>query len=98
MPYITSQKNSENPVKIYYEDWGKGEPVVLIHGWPVSHEMWEYQLTRLPEEGFRCIAYDRRGFGRSDKPWGGYDYTTLAEDLRAVFDGWGRSSPVLQPL
>ncbi len=86
MPYITSKKNSEAPVKIYYEDLGKGEPVVLIHGWPVSHEMWEYQLTRLPEEGFRCIAYDRRGFGKSDRPWNGYDYTTLAKDLRALLE------------
>jgi pimeloyl-ACP methyl ester carboxylesterase len=81
MPYITSQKNSQNPVRIFYEDLGTGDPIVLIHGWPVSHEMWEYQITRLVEEGFRCIAYDRRGFGKSDRPWNGYDYTTLAEDL-----------------
>jgi non-heme chloroperoxidase len=86
MPYIQSGKETGKPVNIYYEDWGKGKPVVLIHGWPVSHEMWEYQLTELPQHDIRCIAYDRRGFGKSDKPWGDYDYTTLANDLRALLE------------
>jgi non-heme chloroperoxidase len=86
MPYIKSGKDSGKPVKIYYEDWGSGKPVVLIHGWPVSHEMWEYQLTELPKNGIRCIAYDRRGFGQSDKPWDGYDYTSMANDLKALLD------------
>lgn len=60
--------------------------VVLIHGWPLSHEMWEYQMTELPKQGIRCIAYDRRGFGKSSKPWGGYDYDTLADDLNALLE------------
>jgi non-heme chloroperoxidase len=85
MPYLKSQKDPQ-AVNIYYEDWGTGKPVVLIHGWPVSHEMWEYQMTILPRHGFRCIAYDRRGFGKSDKPWNGYDYTTLAGDLNALLE------------
>jgi non-heme chloroperoxidase len=86
MPFITSKFNPAEPVNIYYEDWGKGQPIVLIHGWPVSHEMWEYQMTELPSRGFRCIAYDRRGFGRSDKPWSGYDYGSLAGDLKALLE------------
>ncbi|RAJ92088.1 pimeloyl-ACP methyl ester carboxylesterase [Larkinella arboricola] len=74
------------PVNLFYQDWGTGNPVVLIHGWPLSHEMWEYQMTELPRHGLRCIAYDRRGFGKSSKPWDGYDYDTLAADLKAVLD------------
>lgn len=86
MPYIQSEKNTIRPVNIYYEDYGKGEPIVLIHGWPVDHRMWEYQLNELPKHNIRVIAYDRRGFGQSDKPWDGYDYTTLANDLKAVLE------------
>src|ERR1700759_2286901 len=86
MPYIESRQESGNAVKIYYEEYGKGKPVVLIHGWPVSHEMWEYQLNELPMHGLRCIAYDRRGFGKSDRPYNGYDYTTMADDLRALLE------------
>lgn len=86
MPYITSSATSETPVNIFYQDWGNGNPVILIHGWPVSHEMWEYQMNELPKNGIRVIAYDRRGFGKSDKPWGGYDYDTLAGDLKALID------------
>jgi len=86
MPYIQSQKNSSSPVNIYYEEYGKGKPVVFIHGWPVSHDMWEYQLDELSLYGMRCIAYDRRGFGRSDRPAEGYDYTTMADDLKALLD------------
>lgn len=85
MSYVHS-KESSSPANIFYEDWGHGKPVVLIHGWPLSHEMWEYQLTELPKHGVRCIAYDRRGFGKSSKPWSGYDYNTLAGDLKAVLD------------
>ena len=84
MPYITSTAANHKPVKIYYEDWGTGKPVILIHGWPVDHSMWEYQMTHLASMGLRCIAYDRRGFGKSDKPWDGYDYSTMAEDLREL--------------
>lgn len=71
---------------IFYEDTGTGKPLVLIHGWPLSSAMWEYQLNVLPERGIRCIAYDRRGFGRSDHPAHGYDYDTLASDLNDVLE------------
>ena len=66
---------------IHYQDLGKGQPVVLIHGWPLSHRMWESQINALTAAGYRCIAYDRRGFGDSGKPAGGYDYDTFASDL-----------------
>lgn len=87
MSYIKSgQTQSGEKVKIYYQDLGEGPPVVLIHGWPLSHEMWEYQLNTLIEGGFRVIAYDRRGFGKSSKPWNGYDYDSLTQDLKALIE------------
>jgi len=86
MPYIKSVQNNEQPVNIYYEDYGKGLPVVFIHGWPLSGTMWEYQVTQLPQHGLRCITYDRRGFGKSDRPFSCYDYHTLASDLKALLD------------
>lgn len=84
MPYIKRNPQDNNSVNIFYEDLGSGKPVVLIHGWPVSHEMWEYQVATIVNNGFRCIAYDRRGFGQSDKPWTSYDYDTLASDLNEL--------------
>lgn len=86
MKFIKSQNPDGTPVNLYYEDWGSGNPVVFIHGWPLDHQMWEHQMRVLPEMGLRCIAYDRRGFGKSDKPWSGYDYDTFADDLKAVLD------------
>lgn len=66
---------------LHYVDVGSGRPVVLIHGWPLSHRMWEHQITTLADAGYRVIAYDRRGFGNSGKPSGGYDYDSFASDL-----------------
>lgn len=86
MAFIESKNGSSAPVKIFYQDLGEGKPVVLIHGWPLNSESWEYQLNELPAHGLRVIAYDRRGFGKSDKPWGNYDYNTLASDLKALLD------------
>lgn len=71
---------------LFYKDWGAGKPVVLVHGWPLNADMWEYQAPFLAENGCRVIAYDRRGFGRSGQPWSGYDYDTMADDLAALFD------------
>ena len=82
MPFIETADNTP----LYYTDWGTGRPVVLIHGWPLNADMWEYQASFLVEHGFRVIAYDRRGFGRSGKPWSGYDYDTLADDLAVIMD------------
>lgn len=76
-----------NPVRLYVEDsGGRGRPVVLIHGWPLSSAAWQAQLGPLREAGYRVIAYDRRGFGRSDKPAAGYDCDHLADDLASVLD------------
>lgn len=83
MPFITNKKGKE-PVDIFYEDYGKGQPVILIHGWPLSHRAWEGQISDIVDAGFRCIAYDRRGFGLSSFPWGNYDYSALASDLQAI--------------
>lgn len=75
-----------NSVNLFYTDLGRGKPVVFIHGWPLNHVMWEYQLAELPKHNLRCIAYDRRGFGMSDYPWEKYDYDTFADDLKALLD------------
>jgi pimeloyl-ACP methyl ester carboxylesterase len=80
MPYFKT--TAEPSTDIYFEDsGGSGQPVVLIHGWPLSHRMWESQINALTAAGYRCIAYDRRGFGESGRPNGGYDYDTFASDL-----------------
>lgn len=86
MPYTTTNDTGRTDVKIFYQDVGEGDPVVLIHGWPLSHRMWEQQVDALVEAGHRVISYDRRGFGDSSKPWGGYDYDTMAEDLHALLE------------
>ncbi len=82
----TKDKTTGEEIKLSYYDYGQGKPVVLIHGWPLSKEMFEYQLDALVGAGLRVIAYDRRGFGKSDQPWSGYDYDTLTDDLKAVID------------
>jgi pimeloyl-ACP methyl ester carboxylesterase len=69
---------------LYYNDWGDGPAVVLIHGWPLDADMWSTQALALAAKGNRVIAYDRRGFGRSSQPWSGYDYDTLSDDLAAL--------------
>ncbi|SEJ19155.1 Pimeloyl-ACP methyl ester carboxylesterase [Dyadobacter sp. SG02] len=87
MGFIESKSGiNAEPVQLFVHEVGQGKPVVFISGWPLSHEMWEYQFNVLPKHGIRCIGYDRRGFGKSDKPWNGYDYDTLAADLKSVID------------
>lgn len=87
MNYIQiSNDASGNAVKINYNDYGTGKPVILITGWPLSKEMWEYQIDDLVNSGHRVIAYDRRGFGKSSQPWDGYDYNTLTDDLKSLID------------
>ena len=85
MPEITANSGLLSKTKVHVDDTGgTGRPVVLIHGWPLSGESWQEQIPALSGAGFRVVAYDRRGFGRSDKPGRGYDYDTLAEDLDGV--------------
>ena len=74
------------PIDLHFTDQGEGQPVVLIHGWPLSCRSWESQVPALIEAGYRVITYDRRGFGQSSQPWQGYDYDTLAADLAALLD------------
>ena len=82
MAFIKSHSaNSIDSINIFYQEYGEGKPVIFIHGWPLNHEMWEYQLLELSKYNIRCIAYDRRGFGKSDATWENYDYDTLAADL-----------------
>jgi non-heme chloroperoxidase len=84
MPFVKT--TGAHATDLFYEETGTGKPVVLIHGWPLSHRMWEAQVTALADAGFRCIAYDRRGFGDSGKPMGGYDYDTFASDLNHLIN------------
>jgi non-heme chloroperoxidase len=84
MPYLTVGKENSGDIQLYYEDHGSGAPVVLIHGYPLSGTSWEKQLRVLLEAGHRVITYDRRGFGKSSQPTGGYNYDTFAEDLHKV--------------
>jgi non-heme chloroperoxidase len=82
MTTITTDDGTE----IYYKDWGTGQPVVFSHGWPLSADAWEAQMFHLAERGYRCIAHDRRGHGRSGQPWNGNDMDTYADDLAALVD------------
>ncbi len=84
MAKITVGTENDTPIELYYEDHGTGRPVVLIHGWPLSGRTWEAQVPGLIEAGHRVITYDRRGFGQSSQPWGGYDYETFTADLDAL--------------
>ncbi|MGW2723752.1 alpha/beta fold hydrolase [Streptomyces sp. NPDC001492] len=84
MPYITVGEENSAPIELYYEDHGTGQPVVLIHGYPLDGHSWERQVPALLEAGHRVITYDRRGFGRSSQPTKGYDYDTFAADLDKV--------------
>ena len=84
MNYINVGKENSGSIDLYYEDHGKGKPVVLIHGWPLNGGSWEKQVPVLINSGYRVITYDRRGFGNSSKPMSGYDYDTFAEDLQKI--------------
>jgi non-heme chloroperoxidase len=84
MPYVTVGKENSSNIDLYYEDHGSGQPVVLIHGYPLSGASWEKQVPVLLNAGHRVIAYDRRGFGKSSQPTTGYNYDTFAEDLHKL--------------
>jgi len=86
MPHVTVGRENTADIQIYYEDHGTGQPIVLIHGFPLSGRAWERQERALLEDGFRVITYDRRGFGKSSQPTVGYDYDTFAADLAALIE------------
>lgn len=82
----TSSLEKSKAIKLAYNDYGDGQPIILIHGWPLNRLMWEYQVDALVSARYRVISYDRRGFGESSKPWSGYDYDTLAKDLKDLIE------------
>ena len=86
MPRVTVGAENGSPIEINYEDHGSGQPVVLIHGYPLDGNSWERQERALLAAGYRCVSYDRRGFGRSSQPTVGYDYDTFAADLNALLE------------
>jgi non-heme chloroperoxidase len=81
--------------EIYYKDWGAGQPVVFSHGWPLSADSWEAQMVFLASHGYRCIAHDRRGHGRSSQPWNGNEMDTYADDLSELLETLGLKSAIL---
>lgn len=85
MPYAKARDGC----MLYYKDWGRGDPILMFHGWPLSADTWDAAAMNLVEAGHRCIFYDRRGFGRSDQPWDGHDYDTYADDAAAVLEDAG---------
>ncbi len=82
MHYITTRDGT----RIYFKDWGVGKPIVFSHGWPLNSDSWESQMIFLASEGYRCIAHDRRGHGRSSQPWSGNDMNTYADDLAELMN------------
>lgn len=84
MAYL--ETHTKGKANIFYEDYGEGQPVILLHGWPLSGKAWESQRREIIGAGFRCITYDRRGFGNSEGPWEAYDYSALAGDLHELIE------------
>ena len=91
MPHVSTQDGT----KLYFKDWGKGRPVIMAHGWPLSADSFDDLSMAIADAGMRAISYDRRGFGRSDQPWTGYDYDTLADDLATVIEQTGAHDATL---
>ncbi|MCP9001781.1 alpha/beta hydrolase [Pseudarthrobacter sp. RMG13] len=95
MAFVTVGTENSTDTELYYEDHGSGQPVVLIHGYPLDGSSWEKQTTALLEAGYRVITYDRRGFGKSSKTTSGYDYDTFAADLKTLLESLDVNSAVL---
>ena len=91
MTYVTATDQT----KLYVKDWGSGRPVILTHGWPLTADSWDDQAVAIADAGYRVIAYDRRGFGRSEQPWSGYDYDSLTDDLANVIEQTGAKDATL---
>ena len=86
MNFITVGKENSTIIKLHHKDWGSGQPVLFSHGWPLSADAWEDQMVFLGNHGYRCIAHDRRGHGRSSQPWDGNDMDTYADDLAILVE------------
>jgi non-heme chloroperoxidase len=85
--------STKDGTQLYYKDWGTGRPVVFCHGWPLSSDSWESQMMLAASYGFRAVAHDRRGHGRSSQPWNGNEMDTYADDLATVFETLGLRDP-----
>jgi non-heme chloroperoxidase len=86
MNYMNVGKENSGTIGLYYKDWGTGQPIVFSHGWPLTADAWEDQMLFLASHGYRCIAHDRRGHGRSSQPWNGNDMDTYADDLSCLVE------------
>lgn len=95
MTYLKIAKENTDDTFIYYKDWGTGQPVVFSHGWPLSADAWEDQMLFLSSHGYRCIAHDRRGHGRSSQPWNGNNMATYADDLSHLLEKLDLTNVVL---
>ena len=91
---LDKQITTADDTRLYYKDWGAGQPVVFSHGWPLNGDAWDDQMLLLAAHGYRCIAHDRRGHGRSTQPWSGHDMDTYADDLATVVDALGLADVV----
>jgi len=95
MTYITVGKENGKNIDIYYKDWGTGQSIVFCHGWPLTADAWEDQMLFLGLQGYRCIAHDRRGHGRSSQPWNGNDLDTYADDLAVLMETLNLTNAIL---
>jgi non-heme chloroperoxidase len=85
-PTMSNTIITKDGTQLYYKDWGTGQPIVFSHGWPLNSDSWEAQMLFLASRGYRCVAHDRRGHGRSSQPWSGHEMNTYADDLATVID------------
>ena len=90
-----SLMTTKDGTQIYYKDWGTGQPIVFSHGWPLNSDSWEGQMLFMATHGYRCIAHDRRGHGRSSQPWDGNDMDTYADDLAALIESLDLNDAIL---